>query len=76
MLFFPKETVNKVTLGEYMKIEFKGNADNMIVCNYPLSEKKENSYFEIEIESIRQTTNTEIEGSFVGIGFIAANKIS
>lgn len=59
-----------------MKIEFKGGSDKMIVCNYPLSEKKENSYFEIEIESIRTTQTEENEGAFVGIGFIAANKIA
>lgn len=48
-----KETVNKVSLGDYLKVEFKCTESKLILCNYPTSDKKECCYFEVELESIK-----------------------
>lgn len=47
------ETVNKVSLGDYLKVEFKCTENKLILCNYPTSDKKESCYFEVELESIK-----------------------
>lgn len=44
----------------------------MIVCNFPVSQKKDQSYFEIEMEQIKEST---ADGGIVGIGFLSEKKI-